>query len=165
LIANHGYTHGFKNNYKGFYAKPDCAIQDFLKEENEMNIPVKITGLPGNNAWVGKGELKGPKSVMPVCKKLDSLGYNVIRWDIEWRFKGSSIPIQSADEMIKEVNYKFDNAITNMPNAIVILAHDRMFAKQPYTDTLNKFVTTLKEDPLNVFETIDHYSLVQQIKK
>ena len=165
MIANHGYTHGFKNNYKGFYAKPDCAIQDFLKEENEMNIPVKITGLPGNNARVGKGELKGPKSVMPVCKKLDSIGYNVIGWDIEWRFKGSSIPIQSADEMIKEVNYKFDNAITNMPNAIVILAHDRMFAKQPYTDTLNKFVTTLKEDPLNVFETIDHYSLVQQIKK
>ncbi len=130
-----------------------------------MNIPVKIARLPGNNVWVGKGELKAPKSVMPVCKKLDSLGYNVIGWDIEWRFTGSSIPIQSADAMVKEINYKFDNAIANMPNAIVILAHDRMFAKQRYTDTLNKFITILKEDPRNVFETIDHYPLVQQSKK
>jgi len=39
-----------------------------LKEENEMNIPVKIARLPGNNAWVGKGELKAPKSVMPFAK-------------------------------------------------------------------------------------------------
>jgi len=62
--------------------------------------------------------------------------------------------------MVKEINYKFDNAIANMPNAIVILAHDRMFAKQRYTDTLNKFITILKEDPRNVFETIDHYPLV-----
>src|SRR3954471_11397119 len=77
LIANHSYSHGFKNNYKSFYSKPDSAIQDFLKVEDEMKIPVKIIRLPGNNAWVGKDEIKGPKSVMPVCKQLDSIGYNV----------------------------------------------------------------------------------------
>ena len=74
----------------------------------------------------------------------------------------SSIPIQGADKMVKEVNDKLDNALTNEPNAIVILAHDRMFAKQQYLDSLNKFITLLKADKRNVFETIDHYPLVQQ---
>ncbi|MFL6412679.1 MAG: polysaccharide deacetylase family protein [Nitrososphaeraceae archaeon] len=164
LIANHSYSHGFKNNYKSFYSKPDSAIQDFLKVEDGMKIPVKIIRLPGNNAWVGKDEIKGPKSVMPVCKQLDSIGYNVIGWDIEWGFKKGSVPIQSADEMIKEVNTKLDDDLTNESNAVVILAHDRMFSKQPYTDSLNKFIATLKQDPRNVFETIDHYPLVQRSK-
>jgi len=162
LIANHSYSHGFKNNYKSFYERPDSAIQDFLKEENEMKIPVKIVRLPGNNAWVGKGEMKGPKLVMPVCKQLDSMGYIVIGWDIEWRFKNNHIPVQSADEVIKEVNTKLDGNLTNEPNAVVILAHDRMFAGPPYTDSLNKFIAALKQDPRNVFETIDHYPLVQR---
>jgi hypothetical protein len=46
----------------------------------------------------------------------------------------------------------------------VILAHDRMFAKAQYADSLNKFIATLKQDPRNVFETLDHYPLVQQNK-
>ena len=164
LIANHSYTHAFRDHYKDFYTHPDSAVQDFLKAQTELNYAVKIIRLPGNNSWVGKGELRGPKSTMAVCKRLDSLGFNVIGWDVEWRFvnKGGSIPIQSADEMVKEVNDKFDNAITNEPNAIVILAHDRMFAKPQYLDSLNKFITTLKADKSNVFETIDHYPLVQR---
>jgi hypothetical protein len=165
LIANHSYTHGFKNNYKSFYSRPDSAIQDFLKEQSEMNIAVKIARLPGNNAWVGKNEMKGPKSVMPVCKKLDSLGYNAIGWDVEWRFKSGSVPVQSVDEIIKEVNTKLNDDLSNESNTVVILAHDRMFAKPPYTDSLNKFIETLKQDPRNVFETIDHYPLVQRSKK
>ena len=164
LIANHSYTHAFRDHYKEFYTHPDSAIQDFLKAQNELKYPLKIIRLPGNNSWVGKGEMRGPKSTMAVCKKLDSLGFKVIGWDVEWRFvnKGGSIPIQGADKMVKEVNDKLDNALTNEPNAIVILAHDRMFAKQQYLDSLNKFITLLKADKRNVFETIDHYPLVQQ---
>jgi peptidoglycan/xylan/chitin deacetylase (PgdA/CDA1 family) len=164
LVANHSYTHGFRNNYKHFYSHPDSAVNDFLKAQEELKIPLKIIRLPGNNSWVGKGELQGPHSTYPVCKKLDSLGYNVIGWDIEWRFKGGNVPIQSADQMVQEVNDKFETAATYKPNAVVILAHDRMFAKAQYADSLNKFIATLKQDPRNVFETLDHYPLVQQNK-
>lgn len=162
LLANHSYTHGFRNNYKSFYTHVDSAAKDFMQAQQELNVPLKIIRLPGNNSWVGKGELKGPKSTMNVCKKLDSLGFNVIGWDIEWQFKGGSIPVQSADQMLADVSKKFDNYITNEPNAIVILAHDRMFAKPQYLDSLRKFITVLKQDPQNVFETVDHYPLVQQ---
>ena len=162
LIANHSYTHGFRNNYKSFYSKPDSAVKDFLQAQAELNIPLKIIRLPGNNSWVGKGEMKGPKSTMAVCKKLDSLGFNVIGWDIEWRFKGNSAPVQGADEMVREVNTKFDNYTSNEENAVVILAHDRMFASAAAQDSLNKFINVLKQDPRNVFETIDHYPMVQR---
>jgi peptidoglycan/xylan/chitin deacetylase (PgdA/CDA1 family) len=162
LIANHSFTHGFKNNYKKFYQLPDSAIQDFLKNQQALNVPVKIIRLPGNNSWVGKGVMRGPKSTMTVCKKLDSLGYKVIGWDIEWQFKKGDIPIQGADEMVKKVNTIFDEGITNEQNAVVILAHDRMFKTPQYADSLVKFISVLKQDPRNVFETVDHYPMVMR---
>lgn len=161
LIANHSYTHGFRNNYRSFYTHADSAVNDFLKAQEELKIPVKIIRLPGNNNWVGKGEIRGPKTPREVCKRLDSLGFKVIGWDVEWRFKGNSAPIQSAEEMVAEVNNKFDNYTSFEPNAVVILAHDRMFASQQYADSLRKFISVLKQDPRNVFETIDHYPMVQ----
>ncbi len=165
LIANHSYSHGFNNKYKSFYEHPDSAIQDFMRNEKMLNVPVKIIRLPGNTAWVGKGEMKGPKSTMPVCQRLQDLGYNVIGWDIEWQFYNKphfgSVPKQSVDQIIKEINDSFDSDLNNEPNTVVLLAHDRMFEKQQYVDSLTKFVATLKKDPRNVFETIDHYPLVQ----
>ena len=141
---------------------PDSAVQDFVKNQEALKIPVKIIRLPGNSAWVAKGKITGPKSTLAVCRKLDSLGYDVIGWDIEWGFKNGSTPIQSADEMVREVNHKFDDGNTNEQNAVVILAHDRMFQKQQYADSLTKFISTLKQDPRNVFETIDHYPMVMR---
>ncbi|MEO6582710.1 MAG: polysaccharide deacetylase family protein [Ferruginibacter sp.] len=159
LVANHSYSHGFRNNYKSFYAQPDSAVNDFLRNEADLKVPVKIIRLPGNNSWVGKDGIKGPKSTLNVCTRLDSLGYSVIGWDIEWRFmsKGGSIPVQSADEIIKEVNKKFENYYSNIPDNIVILAHDRMFEKPQFADSLRKVISVLKQDPRNVFETVDHY--------
>jgi len=167
LIANHSYSHAH-NKYKEFYAHPDSAVQDFLRNERELEVPVKIIRLPGNTSWVGKGEMKGPKSTMPVCKLLDSLHYNVIGWDVEWQFKNvprvGSVPIQNVDQIIHEINDHLDNDLTNEGNSIVILAHDRMFKTAQYADSLTKFIATLKKDPRNVFETIDHYPLVQRSK-
>jgi len=167
LVANHSYSHAY-NKYKEFYSHPDSAVNDFLRNEKEFQIPVKIIRLPGNTSWVGKGEMKGPKSTMPVCQRLDSLHYNVIGWDLEWQFKNvphvGSVPIQSVDQMIKDINERFDNELTNEGSSIVILAHDRMFKTPQYVDSLTKFITVLKQDQRNVFETIDHYPLVQRSK-
>lgn len=166
LIANHSFTHGFRNKYRTFYGNPDSAIKDFLRAEQELKISEKIIRLPGNNAWVGTGELKGPKMVLPVCHKLDSLGYNVIGWDVEWRFinKGGSIPLQNVDNMLQNVKRKFNDGSTNRKDHLVILAHDRMFAKPQYADSLRKFIAILKQNREYVFETIDHYPLVQETK-
>ncbi len=164
LMANHSFSHANingKDNYSLFYKQADNAVQDFLKNEKELNVGVKIIRLPGNNAWVANGKIQGPKSTLAVCQRLDTLGYKVIGWDIEWnQFKGA--PKESVEEMIKKVNEKFESGYTYEQNTLVILSHDRLFGKPQYTDSLTKFIETLKKDPRNVFETIDHYPMVMR---
>ena len=164
LLANHSYSHGFQNKYSSFYSRPDSAVKDFLRAQQELNIPVKIIRLPGNPTWAFNGVLKGPKSTLPTAKMLDSLGFSLVGWDVEWEFIGGNKPKQGATALANSVNEKLDNGNTYEPNCIVILAHDRMFAKKEYTDSLTKFITELKKDPRNVFETIDHYPSIQNRK-
>lgn len=163
LIANHSFSHGFKDNYKKFYQFTDSALNDFLKNESELQIPVKIIRLPGRNTWAANGKIHGQEAKTPLIVKLDGLGYKIIGWDLEWsQKKGMKAPQESADEMVKRVNQKFEDGNTNEQNALVILSHDRLFEKSQFADSLSRFISILKQDPRNVFETIDHYPSVQR---
>lgn len=164
LLANHSHSHGFRDHYREFYAHPDSAMQDIYTAEKELKVPVKIVRLPGMNSWVENGKIQGPHSSLEVCKRLGSAGYNAVGWDLEWRFGRNSVPVQGAAQMAQEVNDKFANGTTYAANALVILAHDRMFRTPQYADSLRKFVQILKQNPEYVFETIDHYPLIQKGK-
>ena len=164
LLANHSYSHAFKDNYNFFYTHIDSAVGDFIKAEKAMNIPVKIIRLPGRNTWASNGDVRGPKTSQLVAKHLDSLGYKIIGWDIEWQFIKGTTPKQSPTELVKLINSKFESEYTQEPNAMVILAHDRMFQKSAHIDSLKRFIELLKEDKRNVFETIYHYPSVQRKK-
>ena len=143
---------------------PD-AFQDFMRNEKELQIGVKIIRLPGNNTWASNGEIHGQKANNPLIKQLDSLGYKIIGWDLEWGQNGKmKEPKETPEEMTKRINQKFDDGATNEQNAIVILSHDRLFEKKQFADSLTSFINTLKKDPRNVFETIDHYPSVQRKK-
>lgn len=165
LLANHSFSHGFKDKYGTFYspAMTDSALNDFLRNEKELNIPVKIIRLPGNNGWAANGDLHGQKANTALVKKLDSLGYKIIGWDLEWTQQAKAkAPKESVDEMIQRVNQKFEDGTTNQQSALVILSHDRLFEKKQYADSLKKFISILKQDKRIVFETLDHYPSVQQ---
>ncbi len=165
LLANHSFSHGFRDQYAKFYSRAmvDSALNDFLKNEEFLKVPVKIIRLPGNNTWASNGDIQGQKSDNLLVKKLDSLGYKIIGWDLEWRQQSKmKAPEQSVDEMIRLINQKFDDENTNQLNSIVILSHDRLFEKTQYADSLRKFISVLKQDKRNVFETLDHYPTVQK---
>ncbi len=164
LVANHSHSHGFKNHYKEFYTHPDSAVKDFLQVQRKLDIPVKIIRLPGNNSWAVKNVQKGPKLTTAVYKQLDSLGFDVVGWDLEWQFKKGDVPIQSAEQMAKHVATYFEKNETTVPKHLVILAHDRMFSKQNFADSLTKFIRLVQKDKRNVFETIDHYPLLKSSK-
>lgn len=164
LLANHSFSHGFNDKYSKFYspAMTDSALNDFLRNEKELKVPVKIIRLPGNNTWASNGNISGQKAENPLIVKLDKLGFKIVGWDIEWGQLGKQkAPKESADEMVKKVNQKFEDGSTNQPNTIVILSHDRLFEKKQFADSLAKFISILKQDKRNVFETIDHYPTVQ----
>lgn len=160
LLANHSFSHGFNDKYGKFYspAMTDSALNDFLRNEKTLNIPVKIIRLPGNNGWAANGEIHGQKANTTLVKKLDSLGYKIFGWDLEWTQQAKAkAPKESVEEMILRVNQKFEDGTTNQQNALVILSHDRLFEKQQYADSLKKFISILKQDKRIVFETLDHY--------
>ena len=157
LLANHSYTHA-NNHYQYFYAHPYFAQNDFLKAQESLGVPYKIIRLPGNSAWVREGEVRASKTVRAVCQLLDSAGYNVSGWDIEWNFRHTdSKPIQSVSSMLKLVSTAFERKETHTRNHLVILTHDRMFRHPAGADSLLQFITELKKNPNYEFETMDNY--------
>lgn len=165
LLANHSFSHGFNDKYSKFYspASTDSAYNDFLRNERDLNIGVKIIRLPGNNTWASNGKISGQKADNPLIKRLDSTGYKIVGWDMEWtQAPGKKQPKESVEQMLAKLNQKLDEGSTNEANMIVILSHDRLFEKPQYADSLRKFIQVLKKDNRNVFETIDHYPGMQK---
>lgn len=157
LLANHSYTHA-NGRYQYFYNHPQMAAADFYKAQQSLEVPFKIIRLPGNTSWVFNNKLKASNQTKPVCKILDSVGYNVIGWDVEWNFRrGSSYPVESAEKMYSKVVSALNSNSTMQKNHVVILTHDRMFRNKEHTDSLIKFINLVKQNPNYVFETLDHY--------
>ncbi len=157
LLANHSYTHA-NNKYIYFYHHPNMAFNDFVEAQETMNVPFKIIRLPGNSAWINAQSIKASPLVKPVCKMLDSAGYNVIGWDVEWSFNHKTAnPVLSPETMLQFINNAFQKNYTHTKNHLVILTHDRMFRNANFNDSLQKFIDLLKQNPNYIFETVDHY--------
>lgn len=164
LLANHSYSHA-NNKYFYFYHHPDMALQDFLRTQELLSVPYKIIRLPGNSAWVQTNKIKASPLVKPVCGKLDSAGYNIIGWDVEWSFDHKTAnPVQTPEQMLNIVENALSKNEVHSKNCIVILSHDRMFRNPNYTDSLSKFIGLLKQHSNYVFETIDRYPGLKSLK-
>ena len=163
LLANHSNTHA-NGKYKYFYNHEYMALGDFLKAQETLAVPYKIIRLPGNTSWVRNAELRSNKLTKPVCKLLDSIGYNVLGWDVEWNFNHKTAnPLQTPEKLISQVNTALQTNDLNEKNHLVILTHDRMFRNANYTDSLAKFITLLQQNKNYVFETLDHYPKLKKI--
>ena len=157
LLANHSFTHA-KDRYRFFYQHPQMAAQDFYKAQQSLSVPYKIIRLPGNSAWVTNNEIKASGLVKPVCVLLDSAGFNVIGWDVEWNFNHkTAYPVQSPQTMIALIDSAFARNHTHTSNHLVILTHDRMFRLPQYANELATFISLLRQHGNYVFETVDHY--------
>lgn len=164
LLANHSYTHA-KNKYQDFYHHPHQAAADFFQSQQALQVPFLIARLPGNRSWVREGELRASGLVYPVASLLDSAGYNVIGWDLEWDFNHRSArPLETPETMARAVDSAFYKSNTHAPNHLVILTHDRMFRRPADADSLAKFIHLLKQHPDYVFETVDHYPGLKKLR-
>jgi peptidoglycan/xylan/chitin deacetylase (PgdA/CDA1 family) len=157
LLCNHSYTHANFNHYKAYYANADSAARDVIKAQSSMQVPLKIFRTPANNSWNINGRVRSPQLTKQLCYVLSNAGYQVAGWDVEWNFGSGTIPVQSADRMIKEIENAFNSHTNFVHNNVVILTHDRMFKRTQYADSLRKVITALKKDNGIVFETMDHY--------
>jgi peptidoglycan/xylan/chitin deacetylase (PgdA/CDA1 family) len=162
LIANHSYTHGDHNRYQTFYSTPTKALNDFIKTHDTLELSVPIARFPANNSWVVNEKIRATNLTKPLAKAMDSVGYDVLGWDVEWRFNKKNEPIQSAEAMAAEVMNALNNNETFTKHHVVLLAHDRMFKHQAYSDSLAKMISILQSHPQNVFETADQYPNIKK---
>ena len=155
-ISNHSYSHA-SGKYLWFYQHPEEATLDFLKGKAILAPNNNLVRFPGNNAWDTKEAKKASWLVKPLAHKMDSLGWNVIGWDMEWRFNKHGKPIQSPENIALLVDSLFTNNQTKTKNHLVILMHDHMFMAAADSLKLEKMIVLLKQRPHYQFAKITQY--------
>lgn len=167
IAVNHGFSHAMFNHYRHFYlpTSVDSALKDFFYNEQFLKISQKIIRFPGLNAWALHGMISEHSVGKLLAHRLDSFGYQVIGWDIEWRGnRRTKRPRESATEMARRVLDQLSSRKTRTPGAIVLLTHDRFFAHPAAADSLKRFIDIIRYNPSIHFETIDHYGKLHHIR-
>ncbi len=156
VLTNHSFSHTY-GDYLKFYHHPNSALEDFKQAEKVLDTKNNIVRLPGNNGWSTATIRSTSKLVRPLVNKLDSAGFNVVGWDIEWRYTRTGRPIQTAERMSLMVDSMFQNNENKTRNHLVLLMHDHMFRKPEDSIKLVQFIQYLKKDSKYQFARLDQY--------
>lgn len=156
VIGNHSYSHA-NSQYQYFYHHPNMAFNDFEQSQKSLAIKNNIIRLPGNNAWNTSSIKKASSLVQPLVQKLDSAGFNIVGWDVEWGFNKSRRPRQSPQFLVDMVDSTFARNHTATKNHLVILMHDYMFSKPADSAKLVAMIGLLKSNPKYQLRKITQY--------
>jgi peptidoglycan/xylan/chitin deacetylase (PgdA/CDA1 family) len=156
VLGNHSYTHA-NSEYLYFYHNPTMAFNDFLRAKRKMSFNNNIVRLPGNNAWNTMKLKYASNLVKPLVYKLDSAGFNIIGWDVEWKFNVYGRPLHSPQYLIKMVDSAFIKHETRTRNHLVILMHDYMFGSTSDSIKLVKMIGMLKSNPNYELRKLSQY--------
>lgn len=155
---NHSFTHA-NNKYKLFYSKPQNVLADIQKNDSLLKLHYKIVRLPGRNMWrIGNRKKDDEVSGSIAADLLAKNGYKVYGWDLEWRHDSKTgKPIQSVNEMVKEIEEKLNNNSSFTPGHVVLLIHDEMFQKKWEESELKQLIDSLRMHNNYVFEHMRFY--------
>jgi hypothetical protein len=157
LIANHSYSHAFYGDYIHYYHQSDSSLADFMKAGRILQTNNNIARLPGNNAWNTSNIKRASGLVRSLVKKMDSVGFNLVGWDMEWRYNKSGRPIDAPEKIAAFADslLKFNKTKTN--NHLVILMHDHEFRASADSAKLAKMIGLLKRNPNYQFRKLNTY--------
>ena len=155
---NHSFTHA-NDKYELFYRNPENVLTDIQKNEKLLNLRYKIVRLPGRNMWrIGDRKKDDEFSGSASADLLAKNGYKLYGWDIEWQHNSKDgTPIQSVDEIVKEIDYRLESGKTFTKENIVILIHDEMFQKKWEESELKQLIDKLRVHENYMFEHIRFY--------
>ena len=157
-IANHSYTHAFKNKFAKFYTVPDSALKDFIRCADSLHLTANIIRTPGRNIWrtaaVTSTDINTSKAT---ADSLYKNGFTEVGWDLEWHYNDSLKLKNTCDEMLLQVDSMFVNNKTKTLNHLVLLAHDQVYADAADSAQLHQFIIRLKQKDEYNFETVSKY--------
>lgn len=157
-VGNHSFSHARKK-YKQYYKSPGKVIEDFKLNQDTLKLGKKIARLPGRNTWrINNRNRTDIPDAKASADSLAAIGYFVFGWDLEWRYaSGSCLEVQSAELMLKEIEFIFNNKKTFSSNHIVLLAHDPMFSILYNQQQLEIFINKVKKNNRYRFGRIENY--------
>lgn len=156
---NHSFTHG-NDQYSIFYGNPKKATEDFLKNQKLLKIPYKIIRMPACNTWRFNHKKQDDCEINAVATadSLAARGYKVFGWDVEWEHhEEDATPVQSVDEMYRQIMDQLNSGKTFTKNNIVILLHDEMFQRRWEESALKQLIDRLRKEKNIVFEQMRFY--------
>ena len=157
-IANHSYSHAFRNRFNTFYSEPDSAVHDFERCEDSMHFTSNIIRTPGRNIWRTQNITSTDMKASEVtADSLYSKGFTAVGWDVEWHYNNDQKLIQTDSEMVNIIDSAFAHNKTKTYGHLVLLAHDRTFKTGDDSVRLRKFITALKQKDEYDFEVVSRY--------
>jgi peptidoglycan/xylan/chitin deacetylase (PgdA/CDA1 family) len=147
-VDNHSYTHA-NNRYQAFYAREggDFAARDVMQCEQELGLTHKIVRLPGRDSWILPNRERLEKSGTSTARILKSNGYRLYGWDVEWRRSKSGAPLETAEELVEQIDNAFRRGSKAMftKNHLVVLAHDPMFLTKGGQESLRSLLDLINK--------------------
>jgi hypothetical protein len=157
-IANHSFTHAFKNKFAKFYTVPDSAVKDFMRCADSLHLTANIIRTPGRNIWRTANITSTDISTsISTADSLYKEGFTEVGWDLEWHFNDSLTLKNSSDEMLQQVDSMFVHNKTKTPNHLILLAHDQVYEDAADSAQLHQFIIKLKQKEEYNFEMVSKY--------
>jgi peptidoglycan/xylan/chitin deacetylase (PgdA/CDA1 family) len=146
-LCNHSYTHALHNHYEKFYQNPDTVVKDIELTKEKLLPDNNIVRAPGRNSWrIDSLHYTDIKKSKAAIDSLQKAGFIVMGWDLEWHYDPKTFRVMNtADELLSQVDSVFNKGKTKSPDNLVLLAHDQVYRKSDDSLQLREFVQKLKQ--------------------
>jgi peptidoglycan-N-acetylglucosamine deacetylase len=144
-ICNHSYTHAH-NKYDRFYKEPEKVVRDMERTREELLPGNSIVRAPGRNSWrIDSLHFTDIKKSRAAMDSLQKAGFIVMGWDLEWHYDSRTLQVlNTADELLNQIDSVFKNGKTKYPDNLILLAHDQVYHAPADSTQLREFIQKLK---------------------
>lgn len=165
-IGNHSYSHA-NNRYRDFYSNSAAVIADLFRANGVLGLTTPVAArLPGRNVFrlnhttsedISLDTREWGKEWIDF-ELVGEAGFNLYGWDHEWTHYNDGKPVQSVDNLLKEIDHLFAYNHFVKPGKMILLMHDEMFQdKFDGKQNLQTFIRQLKQrgynfQPLSTYE-------------
>jgi peptidoglycan-N-acetylglucosamine deacetylase len=162
-LCNHSYTHAH-NRYEQFYREPDSVVSDFKRSQDSLQLNNNIGRTPGRNTWridtIQYTDLSKSKAAVD---SLQQAGFAIMGWDLEWHYNPKDFTLQgTADDLLRQIDSVFSHKKTRLPEQLVLLAHDQVYADANDSIELHNFIRCLKLNEDYELELVSNYPGVKR---
>lgn len=164
-LCNHSYTHALHNQYNKFYEHPDTVVKDVEKTKEALQLENNIVRAPGRNCWrIDSLHYTDIKKSRAAIDSLQKAGFIVMGWDLEWHYDPKTFTVMNtADELLSQVDSVFNKGKTKTPDNLVLLAHDQVYKSSPDSLQLREFVQKLKLKDDYELSLVSNYPAIKTI--